>query len=842
MPSMKGQESTILWQMDSGIQSGATTGTHSVRSSVKEMDNCPNGQLNRQPDANLSNLPNMKGQESTVLWQMDSGIQSGATTGAHSVRSGVEEMDNGSDMAMSYDWVNSAAPASNYNNSTIADEMVEEMGQQMAQSSEQAPRMSIFDQGLELPSNQIEANHAPAVQSSNEPSQMLKASVSDCLSWIHYYQNDSDLATGAIPELIKLLNDEDQVVVAQAAMVVHQLSRKEVSRCAIINSPQMIAALIRSITQMGDSETTKFAAGVIHNLSQHPQGLLAIFKSQGIPALIKLLNSPVESVLYYAITSLHNLLLHQEGSKAAIRAAGGIEKMVVLLRRDNIKFLAIVTDCLQILAYGNQEAKFTILATNGPVELIRIMRQFTYEKLLWTTSRVLKVLSVCSSNKQAIVQNGGMQALAMHLTSTSHRLVLNCLWTLRNLSDAATRQNNLEELLRSLVYLLSNEDLQLVTCSLGILSNLTCNNQNNKLTVTKLEGIEALIRAIRRAGDREEITEPAVCALRHLTCRYEQASVAQNLVRFNYGIPVIVDLLNQSRWPLVKAVVGLIRNLALHPPNQESLRENNAIPKIVALIRKAYAERQKTSNASVGGVKMEDIIDGTVSALQIMAKDEQNRIQIREQKVIPMLINLLYLSNENILKADIGLLCELALDKEGADAIKIEGAIQPLTNLMSRNDAIAAYAAQVISSLQKPKGGKKRISAEINQNFILTEGNGNWPSTGGEMDLATLMTDDHFQEMFHGSGGPPSVHSASSHHNPYSNNYDPNGMDPLTPIGPSNPSGGNIFGQIHDPSMDLAHEAMDFDHSMEANIGHATVPTTPQANVQPWYGSDFNRA
>lgn len=75
----------------------------------------------------------------------------------------------------------------------------------------------------------------------------------------------------------------------------------------------------------------------------------------------------------------------------------------------------------------------------GPVELVRIMKTHTYEKLLWTTSRVLKVLSVCSSNKPAIVEAHGMQALAMHLGSPSQRLVQNCLWTLRNLSDAGTK-------------------------------------------------------------------------------------------------------------------------------------------------------------------------------------------------------------------------------------------------------------------------------------------------------------------------------------------------------------------------------------------------------------------
>ncbi|XP_010786021.1 junction plakoglobin-like, partial [Notothenia coriiceps] len=150
--------------------------------------------------------------------------------------------------------------------------------------------------------------------------------------------------------------------------------------------------------------------------------------------------SPVESVLFYAITALHNLLLHQEGAKMAVRIADGLQRMVPLLKKSNPKFLAITTDCLQLLSYGNQESKLIILANGGPEGLVYIMRNYNYEKLLWTTSRVLKVLSVCPSNKPAIVEAGGMQALGQHLTGSSQRLIQNCLWTLRNLSDAATKQ------------------------------------------------------------------------------------------------------------------------------------------------------------------------------------------------------------------------------------------------------------------------------------------------------------------------------------------------------------------------------------------------------------------
>lgn len=84
-----------------------------------------------------------------------------------------------------------------------------------------------------------------------------------------------------------------------------------------------------------------------------------LFSHSLVPCLISnvFFSSPVDSVLFYAITTLHNLLLHQEGAKMAVRLAGGLQKMVALLNKTNVKFLAITTDCLQILAYGNQESK-----------------------------------------------------------------------------------------------------------------------------------------------------------------------------------------------------------------------------------------------------------------------------------------------------------------------------------------------------------------------------------------------------------------------------------------------------------------------------------------------------
>ena len=85
-----------------------------------------------------------------------------------------------------------------------------------------------------------------------------------------------------------------------------------------------------------------------------------------------------------------------------------------------------------------------------------------------------------------------------------------------------------------------------------------------------------------------------ICALRHLTSRHAEAHMAQNMVRTHGGLPVLVKLLQPpSRWPMIKAVMGLIRNLALSPANHAPLREHGVIPVIVQLLMRAHQDIQQ---------------------------------------------------------------------------------------------------------------------------------------------------------------------------------------------------------------------------------------------------------
>jgi len=712
---------------------------------------------------------------------------------------------------------------------------VDDMNQQLNQTRSQRVRAAMFpetlEDGIEIPSTQVDPREPTAVQRLSEPSQMLKHAVVNLIN----YQDDADLATRAIPELIKLLNDEDQVVVSQAAMMVHQLSKKEASRHAIMNSPQMVAALVKALSNSSDLESTKGAIGTLHNLSHHRQGLLSIFKSGGINALVKLLSSPVESVLFYTITTLHNLLLHQEGVKNQVRLAGGIPKMIALLQRNNVKFLAIVTDCLQIMAYGNQESKLIMLASQGPHELVRLMRTYEYEKLLWTTSRVLKVLSVCSSNKTAIVDAGGLQALALHLSHPSTRLVQNCLWTLRNLSDAGTKLDNLDQLMSGLVEIVRSTDVNIVTCAAGILSNLTCNNLRNKVVVCQMGGIEALIDTITAAGDREEITEPSICALRHLTSRHPESEVAQNAVRLREGITCVAQLLHPpSRWPLVKAVIGLIRNLALCSANLAPLRESQTIPRLVHLLTRAFldlqgrASRGQSAGSYADGVRMEEIVEGTVGALHILARDPHNRDIIRKSNVIPIFVQLLYDEIENVQRVSAGVLCELSADKEGATMIEGEGATAPLTELLhSRNEGVATYAAAVLFRMSEDKGGdySKRLSQELKSSLYQRDlQNQMWNGDAPPQNNMHEMHDDGIYGNGGGGVGPPSVGSGRRSYT--HQGYDGVPIDAMQALDINESQYGQHQG-YHNGGSDINYDS--------------EVPNPPQDNnqVAAWYDTDL---
>lgn len=55
-------------------------------------------------------------------------------------------------------------------------------------------------------------------------------------------------------------------------------------------------------------------------------------------------------------------------------------------------------------------------------------------------------------------------------------------------------QEGMEGLLGTLVQLLGSDDINVVTCAAGILSNLTCNNYKNKMMVCQVNTNERTLK------------------------------------------------------------------------------------------------------------------------------------------------------------------------------------------------------------------------------------------------------------------------------------------------------------------------------------------------------------
>ena len=180
-------------------------------------------------------------------------------------------------------------------NDYMIQEHIDSMNAQLSSTRAQRIRAAIFPETLEdgasdglsmtIPSTQFANGQSTAVQKLSEPSQLLKNAVIDIIN----YKEDAEITERALPEFIRLINDDDPIVAGQAALVLHTLAKKEASRLAL-STPQMIQALIQAISNpRANDETRRGLAGVLHCLSQQQQGLILMFKGGVIPLLVRLL-------------------------------------------------------------------------------------------------------------------------------------------------------------------------------------------------------------------------------------------------------------------------------------------------------------------------------------------------------------------------------------------------------------------------------------------------------------------------------------------------------------------------------------------------------------------------
>ena len=130
------------------------------------------------------------------------------------------------------------------------------------------------------------------------------------------------------------------------------------------------------------------------------------------------------------------------------------------------------------------------------------MKDSDYEKLSYTSVRLLCTLSAYSAIKSDLIQAKGVEALMESYEKSANfenPIQETALWALRNLSDKIEDDNKIETLLNESLKILSGSSNHadiLKQCAAGILCNLSCNSVKNKVFIVKNGGVDALIQTI----------------------------------------------------------------------------------------------------------------------------------------------------------------------------------------------------------------------------------------------------------------------------------------------------------------------------------------------------------
>jgi len=608
-----------------------------------------------------------------------------------------------------------------------------------------------------------------------EPSQILKNAVVDLL----HVQDDTEAALRALPELIQRLRDPDPNVAAQAAHMICMLSKQDIERFLRILSKEDAEALIRASQRPDDNARGSLAATLGH-ISTHEEGRLLIFRSGGIPELIRMLRSRVESIVHYAVTTLHNLLRFVETSKEEIIRCGGLEALVPLLRSPNPKLQALVADSLYYLLLERPQCKQSFLSLQGPKMLVDILTTTSYQKLCYAVIRCIRSISISPENKANLIHHRCLEALhnvLPFIEEPKYRLAL--LQAMRNLSDAATNLQTLYKLVTDLLILIHHsDDEEIVSCACGILSNLTCNNAVNKEAVCSNAGITILTEALNRFAHIEDITEPALCTMRHCTARHALAQQAQDEAKNANAFGVILALLATRRPPIVKAALGLVRNCALSNANlralvqQQNIKGDTIDGIAIEVLERSGTILHQDFEALEDGVSILETVEGAVAALHQLARDARvaNSV-VNNRNVMTILVALMGIeqinSNEDdlMMREILGLLYQLTKTKEGAKAVEAYGPTPTIVDaLYSPSKPVTAYASIILKNMgvNKPLDYQRRLRKEIHtaipQNNQGYHGEGGWMNDGLEPEL--------FNEMYNYSS-LTEIRNIEAHNNPW---------------------------------------------------------------------------
>uniref|UniRef100_A0A183B095 Junction plakoglobin n=1 Tax=Echinostoma caproni TaxID=27848 RepID=A0A183B095_9TREM len=251
-----------------------------------------------------------------------------------------------------------------------------------------------------------------------------------------------------------------------------------------------------------------------------------------------------------------------------------------------------------------------------------------------------------------------------------------------------------------------------------------------------------LCQLLNLNSQRQEISEPICSALRHVTHRSPHAQAAIYEIRTENTFPTLASILADSEGlsalPLIKSVVGLVRNLATDEESRTLLKLCGVTRLLARALKQTYeiirehkvpldGLDEESGNdpdavdwaGCIEGVRLDELLELCLAALQVMAKDSAAQTElVHTAGFLTVVVQVLYSQSQSLQRAAAAFLSQLSTAPSGASAIEQEGACPRLTELIqSNNEYIAAYSAAVLHRItrDKPEEYRRRLSLELRQ-------------------------------------------------------------------------------------------------------------------------------
>ncbi|XP_015255898.1 PREDICTED: plakophilin-3 [Cyprinodon variegatus] len=401
----------------------------------------------------------------------------------------------------------------------------------------------------------------------------------------------------------------------------HQASRT--SHASAQYAPLHRAASLRSLRSVGKGADIADAASI------HSNDPLAEMQSIDMPTAVRYLSESNTSLQVLGSAYIQHQCYHSNDAKNQVRVLGGVPSLVRLFSSDSIEVQRYATAATRNLIYENAENKVALIEAGGLASLVNILNQ--HDEELWKTiTGVLWNLSSRDNLKEKL-------AVEVLPLLTEKVLVPLCKSIPLNPSEREIFNN-----------------------TTGCLRNLSSVNERTRRKMRQTQGLlDSLVCYIQQEeiGDDKGL-ENSLCVMRNLS--YQLYAELPPSVRLQLEGPSRASASRTSE------IIGCFtvqskkknqlqhRNLPMlsHPKGSEWLWH----PKVVALYKHALQNSEGSAAAQ----------EAAVGALQNVTSGEArwpavlSGVVMEQERMLPMLLDLLDSSSEMLLRPLTGLLRNLA--------------------------------------------------------------------------------------------------------------------------------------------------------------------------------------